>query len=60
MKADVEAGQFVAKTINCQDCHEDFIWTEGEQRFYKEKGFDTEPKRCPDCRQVRKESKRNG
>ena len=30
------------KTLVCQDCGKEFIFTEGEQAFYKEKGFDNE------------------
>ena len=42
------------KTLNCKDCGVDFIFTEGEQAFYKEKGFENEPQRCPECRRARK------
>lgn len=42
------------KTLVCKDCGADFIFTIGEQEFYKEKGFDNEPQRCPDCRKARK------
>ncbi|MDU5263364.1 MAG: zinc-ribbon domain-containing protein, partial [Clostridium celatum] len=28
------------KTIVCRDCGKEFLFTEGEQAFYKEKGFD--------------------
>ncbi len=45
------------KTIKCVDCHKDFIFTEGEQQFYEEKGF-SEPIRCKDCRKKRKVEKR--
>ena len=41
------------KKIICQDCGKEFVFTEAEQRFYEEKGF-TQPKRCKDCRQIRK------
>ena len=27
------------KTIKCKDCGAEFIFTEGEQAFYQEKGF---------------------
>jgi hypothetical protein len=47
------------KTITCKDCGNDFIWTAGEQAFYKEKGLDSEPQRCPDCRKARKAAKYN-
>ena len=44
------------KMINCKDCGAEFAFTEGEQTFYKEKGFDNEPTRCPGCRRARKNS----
>ena len=42
------------KTIKCRDCNETFVFTEGEQEFYKEKSFDNEPTRCPGCRAAKK------
>ena len=47
------------KTLVCKDCGADFVFTEGEQEFYAEKGFDNEPQRCPDCRKARKAARRN-
>jgi DNA-directed RNA polymerase subunit RPC12/RpoP len=43
------------KTLVCKDCGKEFIFTEGEQAFYKEKGFENEPQRCPECRKARKQ-----
>ena len=37
----------------------DFVFTEGEQQFYAEKGFTNEPQRCPECRKARKAQRRN-
>jgi DNA-directed RNA polymerase subunit RPC12/RpoP len=48
------------KTLVCQDCGKEFVFTEGEQAFYKEKGFENEPKRCPDCRKAKKQQRRQG
>lgn len=48
------------KTMKCKDCGSDFIFTEGEQAFYKEKGFDNEPQRCPDCRKANKQQRGSG
>ena len=48
------------KTLICIDCGKEFIFTEGEQEFYKEKGFENEPKRCPDCRRARKQQNNKG
>lgn len=45
------------KTIVCKDCGKEFVFTEGEQEFYKEKGFENDPVRCPECRRKRKAEK---
>jgi N-acetylglutamate synthase-like GNAT family acetyltransferase len=44
------------KTLVCKDCEKEFVFTEGEQEFYKERGFD-EPKRCSECRKARKQQR---
>jgi len=46
------------KTINCKDCGADFIFTESEQAFYAEKGFENEPQRCASCRAAKKAQNR--
>ena len=38
----------------CEECSSEFVFTEGEQEFYAEKGLTNKPKRCPDCRKARK------
>lgn len=48
------------KTIICADCGKEFIFTVGEQEFYKEKNLPNEPKRCKDCRQQRKPARFHG
>lgn len=48
------------KTLVCKDCNTEFIFTEGEQAFYQEKGFENEPQRCPDCRKARKQQRGGG
>ena len=45
------------RTLVCKDCGNEFIFTVGEQEFYKEKGFDNDPVRCPDCRRARKQQR---
>lgn len=47
------------KTLVCKDCGAEFVFTSGEQEFYKEKGFENEPVRCPECRRNRKNARRN-
>lgn len=45
---------FEDKTLQCADCGQQFTFTAGEQEFYATRGFQNEPKRCPDCRRSRK------
>ena len=45
---------FEDKTLQCADCGQNFTFTAGEQEFYSTRGFQNEPKRCPDCRRSRK------
>jgi hypothetical protein len=47
------------KTLVCVDCGEEFVFTVGEQEFYKEKGFENDPKRCPKCRKAKKAAQQN-
>ncbi|MPM63647.1 hypothetical protein SDC9_110528 [bioreactor metagenome] len=48
------------KIIKCKDCGENFIFTEREQEFYKEKGFNNDPVRCPECRRLKKQQREQG
>jgi hypothetical protein len=45
------------KTLKCVDCQSEFTFTAGEQEFYASKGFTNEPKRCPACRQAKKQQR---
>jgi len=45
------------QTLKCKDCGADFVWTASEQDFYKQKGFDNPPARCPKCRQAKKQQR---
>lgn len=48
------------RMLECEDCHQQFVFDAGEQVFFKEKGF-TDPKRCPRCRKkVRFRIRRRG
>ena len=46
------------KVITCKDCGNEFVFTEGEQAFYLEKGFTNDPVRCPECRKKRRQKNR--
>lgn len=36
-------------TLSCHDCHNEFIWTDDDQRFYVSKGLE-KPIYCLICR----------
>jgi len=38
----------------CKGCGADFLFTAGEQDFYRQKGLVNQPGRCHDCRQNRR------
>ncbi len=43
------------KTLVCKECGKEFVFTAGEQAFYKEKGFENDPVRCQSCRRAKKQ-----
>lgn len=43
----------------CKDCGKEFLFTEGEQKFYAEMGFTNQPTRCPECRRLNKSRRNN-
>ena len=42
--------EFKDKTLKCRDCGKDFVFTAGEQLFFREKQFHNAPKRCKACK----------
>lgn len=48
--------EYQDKTLACQDCGAEFVFTAGEQEFYASRGFTNEPRRCKSCRDNRKQS----
>ena len=44
------------KELTCADCRGKFLWSAKDQEFFAEKGF-SEPKRCKECRQAKKEQR---
>ena len=48
---------FEDKTLVCKECGKEFVFTAGEQAFYKEKGFMNEPKSCKACREEERKSR---
>ncbi len=47
------------KNLVCKDCGKEFVFTVGEQEFFKEKGFENDPVRCPALQKSKKSSKMN-
>ncbi|MFP3898962.1 MAG: CxxC-x17-CxxC domain-containing protein [Dehalococcoidia bacterium] len=46
---------FQEKTLECSDCGSTFTFSTEEQEHFQSRGYTNEPKRCPECRQARKE-----
>ena len=38
------------KRLKCMDCGAEFVFTKGEQLFFRDKGLTNEPKRCKQCK----------
>jgi len=49
---------FEDQTLRCVQCSEEFVFTVGEQEFYKERGLESQPKRCKSCLKAKKKKKR--
>lgn len=47
--------EFTEQSILCIDCKNEFIWTAGEQAFFRDKGLKNPPKRCKECKQAKNE-----
>jgi hypothetical protein len=47
---------FTDMILTCVDCKRSYSWTAGEQDFYHKKGMSA-PKRCPECRQKKKQGR---
>jgi CxxC-x17-CxxC domain-containing protein len=48
------------RSITCVDCGEEFLFTAGEQAFYRERGLTNAPTRCKRCREARKSNREGG
>ena len=58
VKIVAETEEFADETLVCKECGNEFVFTAGEQRFYKEKGFLNKPKSCKACRDAKKNAGR--
>ncbi|MBL8180825.1 MAG: zinc-ribbon domain containing protein [Blastocatellia bacterium] len=49
----VKDGEFFDISIVCIDCSETFVFTSGEQAFFRDKGLLNPPKRCKECKKAK-------
>ena len=47
--------EFQDRAILCIDCDSDFVWTAGEQAFFRDKQLENPPKRCKECKKAKNE-----
>jgi CxxC-x17-CxxC domain-containing protein len=45
--------EFQDKVLTCADCGAEFVFTAGEQAFFRERQFKNLPKRCRGCKEKR-------
>jgi hypothetical protein len=45
------------QVLICQNCQKEFVFSEGEQQFFTQKGLET-PKLCIICRSIKAQEKR--
>ena len=50
-----DTSEFEDTPILCIDCGINFIWTVGEQAFFRDKKLQNPPKRCKECKQAKNE-----
>ena len=45
---------YTDRNLPCLDCGVEFVHSAEDQQFYADKGFASDPKRCPGCRASRR------
>ena len=48
---------YADRNLTCADCGIEFVHSAADQEFYAQKGFASDPKRCPSCRASRRASR---
>jgi len=48
------------RTLACDDCGAEFVFTVAEQEFFRDQGFAHDPKRCRDCRALKRRRQKGG
>lgn len=50
-----ETDEFEDVEIQCIDCGQNFLWSAGEQLFFRDKKLKNPPKRCKSCKKAKNE-----
>ena len=50
---------YMDRTLTCVDCGMEFVHSAEDQAFYSQKGFASDPKRCPSCWANRRATRMN-
>lgn len=50
---------FQDRNLTCVECNSSFVFTADDQQYHADKGYSNEPKRCPSCRQNRRNQGRD-
>ena len=45
------------RTLTCVGCGQSFTFSADDQAYHAEKGYTNEPKRCPSCREARRQQR---
>ncbi len=45
---------FEDRTLVCQECSQEFVFSADDQAYHADKGYQNDPKRCPNCRAARR------
>jgi CxxC-x17-CxxC domain-containing protein len=54
-EAGEDSGEFQDTKIDCIDCGQSFVWSAGEQLFFRDKNLRNPPKRCKNCKKAKNE-----
>src|SRR5687768_16234090 len=45
------------RTLTCVECGQPFTFSADDQEYHAQRGYSNEPKRCPTCRQSRRDNR---
>lgn len=48
------------RTLECVECNQSFTFSAEDQEYHAQKGYSNDPKRCPSCRQSRRDNRSAG